>query len=73
MIIPDGALNQIPYESLLLSTVSGSIYDYSSYDFLIKKYAVSYAYSATLYYRDITREKNNGTEGWLGMAPVFTC
>ncbi|MBO7594201.1 MAG: tetratricopeptide repeat protein [Salinivirgaceae bacterium] len=72
VIIPDGALNQIPYESLLLSTVSGSIYDYSSYDFLIKKYAVSYAYSATLYYRDITREKNNGTEGWLGMAPVFT-
>ena len=72
VVIPDGALNQIPFESLLLSGVTGSIYDYSSYDFLVKKYAVSYAYSATLYYRDLTRNKQNGAEGWLGLAPVFT-
>lgn len=72
VIIPDGALNQIPYESLLMTDVGGSIYDYSSYNFLIKKYSVSYAYSATLYYRDLTRNKQNGAEGWLGLAPVFT-
>ncbi|MBO7476927.1 MAG: CHAT domain-containing protein, partial [Salinivirgaceae bacterium] len=47
-------------------------YNYSDYAFLIKKYPVSYAYSATLYYRDITRNKDNGTAGWFGLAPIFT-
>ena len=72
VVIPDGALNQIPFESLLTSDVKGSVYNFNEYDFLVKRYAIGYAYSATLYYRDITRKKNNGTNGWLGMAPVFT-
>ena len=72
VVVPDGALNQIPYESLLTEDIKGSIYNYSGYAFLIMKYPVSYAYSATLYYRDITRNKDNGTEGWFGLAPIFT-
>ena len=72
VVVPDGALNQIPYESLLTEDINGSIYNYSGYAFLIKKYPVSYAYSATLYYRDITRNKENGTDGWFGLAPIFT-
>lgn len=72
VVVPDGVLNQIPFESLLTNDIQGSVYNYQDYDFLIKKYAVSYAYSATLYYRDITRKKDNGTNGWFGLAPVFT-
>lgn len=72
VIVPDGALNQIPYESLLTDEIKGSIYNYTDYAFLIKKYPVSYAYSATLYYRDITRNRENGTDGWFGLAPIFT-
>lgn len=72
VVVPDGVLNQIPFESLLTSDIQGSVYNYQDYDFLIKKYSVSYAYSATLYYRDITRKKDNGTNGWFGLAPVFT-
>lgn len=71
VIVPDGALNQIPFESLNAGKV-GSASDYVNFDFLIKKYSVSYAYSATLYYRDIVRKKDNGSSGWLGMAPIFT-
>lgn len=72
VIVPDGALNQIPYETLITSKKEGSVFDYSNYDYLIKKYSVSYAYSATLYNRDITRKRDNGTSGWFGLAPVFT-
>lgn len=72
VIVPDGALNQIPYETLTTNKKEGSVFDYSNYDYLIKKYSISYAYSATLYNRDITRNRNNGTSGWFGMAPVFT-
>ena len=72
VIVPDGALNQIPYETLTTAKKEGSVFDYSNYDYLIKKYSISYAYSATLYNRDITRNRNNGTSGWFGMAPVFT-
>ena len=72
VIVPDGALNQIPYETLITKKKEGSVFDYPNYDYLIKKYSVSYAYSATLYNRDITRKRNNGTSGWFGMAPVFT-
>lgn len=72
VIVPDGALNQIPYETLTTAKKEGSVFDYSNYDYLIKKYSISYAYSATLYNRNITRNRNNGTSGWFGMAPVFT-
>ena len=72
VIVPDGVLNQIPYETLITTKKDGSVFDYSNYDYLIKKYSISYAYSATLYNRDITRNRSNGTSGWFGMAPVFT-
>ena len=72
VIVPDGALNQIPYETLITTKKEGSVFDYSNYDYLIKKYSISYAYSASLYNRDITRNRSNGTNGWFGMAPVFT-
>lgn len=72
VIVPDGALNQIPYETLITNKKEGSVFDYSNYDYMIKYYSISYAYSATLYFRDITRNRNNGTSGWFGMAPIFT-
>lgn len=68
VIVPDGMLNQIPYESLLCKEESS--FDYSNFDFLIKRYSISYAYSATLYHRSKVRAVNS--DGWLGMAPIFT-
>ena len=72
VVIPDGALNQIPFESLITAEVVGSVYDYASYQFLIRRFSVAYAYSATLYYRSIVRTKQATSNGWLGLAPVFT-
>lgn len=72
VIIPDGRLNQIPFESLLYERPQGGFYDYTSYPFLIKKFAISYAYSSSLYYRVLTDNNSSAEISWTGFAPVFT-
>jgi CHAT domain-containing protein len=76
IIIPDGVLATIPYESLLTSNYTGDIDDYKSYPFLIKKYNISYSYSANLFYRTFSKQKSPSIEitklnDWLAFAPVF--
>jgi len=47
-IIPDGKLSSIPFEALISNIVNTSNPDYSILDYLIKKYQISYSYSAQL-------------------------
>lgn len=48
IIIPDGRLGYIPFEALLTSQPTAPL-DFSTYDFLLKRYQISYDYSATLF------------------------
>jgi len=97
VIIPDGSLAFIPFESLPMadpspiqaetannvdslrgfksfaaSVASGSMRDYP---FLLKRFNISYAYSATLFYQTSLTEPAKGAKrgkpSWLAVAPVF--
>jgi CHAT domain-containing protein len=76
IIIPDGALATIPFESLLTTDYTGNIDDYASYPFLIKKYNIFYSYSANLFFKTFSKEVSTTVEmtklnDWLAFAPVF--
>ncbi len=71
-IIPDGMLYLIPYEALITEQYSGDIKDFKSYPFLIKRFNISYDFSAGL--SDKLANTNKPavyTADWLGVAPVF--
>ena len=70
IIIPDGNLLTIPFEALLTEKTQSS--EFQNYPYLIKDYAVSYSFSATLWYNSVQKEKNTQSEGLLAIAPVFS-
>ena len=82
IIIPDGNLASLPFESLLTEEYKTSWTDwkntayFSEMPFLLKKYAVSYSYSATLFQNTFPKLKADQIEitdlnDWLAFAPVF--
>lgn len=76
IIIPDGPLAIIPFESLLTENYSGDIDSYSEYPYLIKKFNISYSYSANLFHLTFSREVSSPIEitklnDWLAFAPIF--
>lgn len=64
VIIPDGQLNQIPFESLILDTKNGEL------DYALKTYEIAYYFSTEQF---ITKEKktNEIAPEVLCIAPVF--
>jgi CHAT domain-containing protein/Tfp pilus assembly protein PilF len=75
-IVPDGSLATLPFESLLTENYAGDINAYIDYPYLIKKYNISYSYSANLVYLTFSKEASSTIEitklnDWLGFAPVF--
>jgi|GEM_PF-371516 len=76
IIIPDGVLATLPFESLLTEDYSGDINMYKEYPFLIKEYNISYSYSANLYYLTFSKEVSSTSvvtklNDWIGFAPAF--
>ena len=76
IIIPDGSLAIIPFESLLTEKYTGDINTYDEYPYLIKKYNVSYSYSANLFSQTFNKKPASEIEmtklnDWLAFAPVF--
>lgn len=71
IIIPDGRLGTIPFEALTMSKRRKEQTQFKQLDYLIKKVAISYDYSATLYLqskkKSDTRSDNNSI---LLCAPV---
>ncbi|HVD98017.1 MAG TPA: CHAT domain-containing tetratricopeptide repeat protein [Cytophagaceae bacterium] len=55
VVIPDGKLGTVPFESFLSSRVDTKKENYTTYPFLIKKCAVAYSYSANLYEQAATK------------------
>ncbi|NOQ28212.1 MAG: tetratricopeptide repeat protein [Bacteroidales bacterium] len=75
IIIPDGTLSTVPFETLL--TEKSITNTYESLPYLIKKYNISYAYSANLWYKQKASDKskkqktNSANYDLLALAPVF--
>lgn len=51
IIIPDGILSAVPFESLLTAEDEDFKTPYTQLPYLIRKHSISYAYSATLFYQ----------------------
>ncbi|MFC2151829.1 tetratricopeptide repeat protein [Bacteroidota bacterium] len=74
IIIPDAELSMIPFETLLTENLEDE--DWKELPYLIKKYNISYSYSANLFYKTFPKELTNKIEytdlnDWLAFAPVF--
>jgi len=65
VVIPDGKLAQVPFETLMYSENSKSKY-------LIEKLAISYNYSVFLWLRSRKLPKDNEMLSFVGFAPVFS-
>jgi CHAT domain-containing protein len=76
VIIPDGKMALIPFETLLTKKNIQNPNDFSQYPYLIKQYNISYSYSAELYHRTLPKKQTKEVEvtslhDWLALAPVF--
>ncbi len=70
IIIPAGAMCDMPFETLLMNKVDDPE-KYKTHPYLIKKHVISYTYSATLL-KEMINKKLEETEGvYLGFAPSF--
>jgi CHAT domain-containing protein len=74
IIIPDGELYKVPFELLInpgqqVNTLS----KWQDLPYLIKKYNISYCYSATLLLESLEKKSQNPvpSSGFLAFAPVF--
>jgi len=74
IIIPDAELSMIPFETLLTENPGDK--EWKELPYLVKKYNISYSYSANLFYKTIPKEPTTKIEytdlnDWLAFAPVF--
>ena len=67
LIIPDGVLSYIPFETLLTSPAQTN--DYASLEYLLKSYRISYHYSSQLMAQPVASQESN--QRFLGFAPQF--
>lgn len=68
-IIPGEVLGLLPFEALLSATPQ-AVCQFKEYPYLIRRYNVSYGFSATLQV-ELTRRKRRSASGFLGVGPVF--
>lgn len=72
IMVPDGLLSHIPFETLLTDTVdSTGIKEYRALPFVLKKHAISYAYSATVLWEMQKRQRGIVDRDYLAYAPIF--
>jgi len=71
IIIPDGILGYIPFEALLYEDAESAT-SYAELPYVIKKYQVSYAYSAQLLLTpDLTSTRSSQKSVFVGFAPQY--
>lgn len=73
VLIPDGTLNKLPFEALLVEKIPPETKSFSELHYLVKDYGIQYALSATLFHREKTSSNTlakKGT-GLMAYAPVF--
>lgn len=71
LIIPDGILGYVSFEALLTGAIENEK-NYASYPYLLKKYRVSYCYSATLLQEMKQKQhRRQPSKTLLAMAPFY--
>lgn len=70
IIIPDAELSYLPFEALLYEEPSERTRK-KNLPYLIKKYAISYHFSATLWYRSMTQDKTSKPDSFMGCSPLY--
>jgi len=70
-IVPDNQLNLLSFETLLVKPVKNENIDYTGLPYFIKEHPVSYSYSATLLYDDITLDVKFSKNKVLALAPEY--
>ncbi|MBP6978360.1 MAG: CHAT domain-containing protein [Lentimicrobiaceae bacterium] len=72
IIIPDGILGYISFESLLTDEASTTTIDYKNLPYLLRSNTINYGYSSTLYLNSLRNENQGRTrENLLAFAPVY--
>jgi CHAT domain-containing protein len=72
LIVPDGQLSYLPFETLIIRTDSGNSVNFAKADYLLKYSDISYAYSATLWLQNSRKEGYRGANTKiLAMAPIY--
>lgn len=69
ILVPDGSLNQIPFEALLTERADPERIDYGSLPYLIRQVQIQYGYSAAQLLEVEDRAPYANTNGVLAMAP----
>lgn len=70
LISPDSYLSYLPFETIVTSKYKGDGLLYRKLDYLMKKFNISYAYSATLM-REIVSRSGSGTNNLAAFAPFY--
>ena len=71
VLIPDDVIAHIPFEALLnVEVIDTKSKDYSSLSYLLKRYEISYAYSANLLLKQL-RQNPASSKDYLAFAPIF--
>jgi len=71
IIIPDGLLEYLPFEALLLEAVNPGALPYNAYPYFLRRHQVSYAHSAELL-REMKTARHEADRRWvLAFAPSF--
>lgn len=72
IIVPDGELNYLPFETLLTTHVATNTL-YKFYPFWLREKAVSYSFSARLWQHALSREKRSSLDQstFIAFAPEF--
>ncbi|MFZ5516299.1 MAG: CHAT domain-containing protein [Candidatus Zhuqueibacterota bacterium] len=71
IIIPDGLLGYLPFETLLAQPPAPQTEDYRTLSFLMSDYLISYSYSASLLFENLSRPKASFDRNFTGFAPIF--
>ncbi|NOU18472.1 MAG: CHAT domain-containing protein [Bacteroidales bacterium] len=70
LITPDGGLNLIAFDALIDKLYTDDSRDYSKGSYLLRKYPIGYAYSATLYSNSLNSVHGSSPD-FLGIAPDY--
>jgi len=71
IIIPDGLLSYLPFETLLPEPPSLQIEDYRMLTYLLSEYLISYSYSASLLTENLSHLNTTFHRDFTGFAPIF--
>lgn len=70
IVVPDEKLANLPFDALL-TVPPRDVSNFVTYDFVLRKHAVQYAYSATMFQQMSERQHRKQASGVLALAPFF--